>query len=189
MWLAFEARTNPAVLPNVGSDQRLSSSPFGRGASSSSALLAFVPLATVIARSGRRVRLDPLAVWTDAAHRYFPPLEGTVHFPLRLGSKDAGNRAGRGPVARSAGSPTTLLRPIAAPLGATKLPPIADLSTCDSIARSTSRLRVRSPASASAATASARAGGTLAAIVTFRAWFASLTLLTSCLYARYDPEM
>jgi hypothetical protein len=43
---------NPAVFPDMGSDQRLPSPPFGRGPSSSSALVAFVGLATVIARCG-----------------------------------------------------------------------------------------------------------------------------------------
>jgi hypothetical protein len=59
---ALEAWTNPAVLLDMDSDQRLSPSPFGCGPPSPSALVAFIRAPAVIARPDRRVRLDPLAV-------------------------------------------------------------------------------------------------------------------------------
>src|SRR5215218_737321 len=79
-----------------------------------------------------------------------------------------------GPGSRSVGAPTKL-RPNDDLSRASRLPPIADLSTCDLIARKTSRETVRSPASASSATASARSGGTRAAIVTRCSGFTALT--------------
>jgi hypothetical protein len=70
--LTLEPRADPAVLPDMGGNQRLPSSPFGRGPSPASALVAFVRAPAVRARSPRCVLFDAPTVGAEAAHRYFP---------------------------------------------------------------------------------------------------------------------
>ena len=134
---------------------------------------SWAAVATISCRRATRDRAE--TVMRDLRSQY--PAVASFRLssaPWNWVSSDRWSCAPQGPGSRSVGAPTKL-RPNDDLSRASRLPPIADLSTCDLIARKTSRETVRSPASASSATASARSGGTRAAIVTRCSGFTALT--------------
>ena len=72
MRIALEPRTDPAVLPDMGSDQRLPSAPFGRGPPSASAIEALVRAPAVGATTTPHLGRGPLTIDTQPQHHYFP---------------------------------------------------------------------------------------------------------------------